>query len=50
MYSEQMYESSRNTQLLKESMRKEASSESNLVPPDWSYDIFPGIKLICDIQ
>ena len=49
-YLEHMYERSRNMQLLKESMWKEASSKSYLVLPDSSYGVFPGIKLICDIQ
>ena len=49
-YLEHMYERSRNTQLLEESMWKEASSKSYLVLPDSSYDIFPEIKLICDIH
>jgi Uncharacterized flavoproteins len=50
IYVEQMYERSRNMQLLKERIRKEVSSKSYIVPPDSSYEIFPRIKLICNIQ
>jgi len=49
-YLEHMYKCSRNMQLLEESIWKEASSKSYLVPPDSSYDVFQAIKLTCDFQ